>query len=259
MSNSWAIIGVDCATTPEKTGLARGKLGRDDRLCVSHVMLGSAGSSAAATIAGWLNDCEHFLIAMDAPLGWPAPMAEALSGHRAGQPLSGEANHFFRRTTDRFVHDKLNKTPLDVGADRIARTAKAALSLLQHVREDSQQPILLVWKQPPQESGAIEVYPAATLLSRGIPCTGYKGNKPNHRTAREEILERLQAEVDISAELFAKIPKNDDLLDAMVCVLAGADFVRGAALPPKNIKEVEREGWIWFRECSGPSIGEHRP
>ena len=200
---------------------------------------------------------------MDAPLGWPVPMADALSGHRAGQPLSGEANHFFRRTTDRFVHANLNKTPLDVGADRIARTAKAALSLLQHVREDSQQSIPLVWK-PRRESGAIEVYPAATLLSRGVRCTGYKGNEPKHRTARKEILERLQAEVDISATLFAKISENDDLLDAVVCVLAGADFVREVALDPRNLphpkdlEEVKREGWIWFRGCSGPSVGEHR-
>jgi hypothetical protein len=43
------------------------------------------------------------------------------------------------------------------------------------------------------------------------------------------------------------VMENDDLLDAMVCVLAGADFARGEALPPEDLEQARREGWIWFR------------
>jgi hypothetical protein len=63
------------------------------------------------------------LDAIDAPLGWPKPLAETLIDHRAGLPIETPANAMFRRTTDLFIQRKLKKTPLDVGADRIARTA----------------------------------------------------------------------------------------------------------------------------------------
>jgi hypothetical protein len=63
------------------------------------------------------------LDAIDAPLGWPKPLAETLIDHRAGMPIETPANAMFRRTTDLFIQRKLKKTPLDVGADRIARTA----------------------------------------------------------------------------------------------------------------------------------------
>jgi hypothetical protein len=38
---------------------------------------------------------------------------------------------------------------------------------------------------------------------------------------------------------------NADALDAAVCVFAGLNFLRGHALPPPNLDEAKREGWIW--------------
>jgi hypothetical protein len=95
-------------------------------------------------------------------------------------------------------------------------------------------------------SGAIEVFPAATLISRGIPVGGYKGDSSAGRKARRRILDRLRSELNsaISRELLVE---NDHLLDAALCVIAAADFARGEALAPPDRATAEREGWIWFR------------
>jgi hypothetical protein len=45
--------------------------------------------------------------------------------------------------------------------------------------------------------------------------------------------------------------KNDNILDAAVCALAGADFLRGETFEPEGELEKElahREGWIWCRK-----------
>ena len=251
---NWTIVGVDCATKPEKVGLARGLLRGDGRLSLSRATLGSAVDSPAVSIARWLDASEHFLIAMDAPLGWPAPLADVLSTHWAGQPLPGEADRLFRRATDEFVHTELKKRPLDVGADRIARTAKWALSLLLQVRERTKLSIPLVWT-PGEGCGVIEVYPAATLKSRGILATGYKDRQAEDK--RRRIFDRLQDEIeacDVPPEEFERVTKRGDLLDAVVCVLAGADFVRGEAFRPQDGERARREGWIWFRGQRAPEL-----
>ena len=256
----WTIVGVDCATKPARLGLARGLLRHDGRLSVSRVTPGSAGDSPASTIACWINGCEHFVIAMDAPLGWPAALAGALLEHRVTQPIPHEADDLFHRATDDYVYRKLKmkRRPLEVGANLIARTAKSALSLLQEVREKSIRPIPSVWT-PGEESGVIEVYPAATLLSRDICTTGY--TKPVAEDKRKRILERLREEIDtetVPSGKVERITKTADLLDGVVCVLAGADFVRGAAYPPKDLVKAEREGWIWFCGRGTPNPTDQR-
>ena len=40
---------------------------------------------------------------------------------------------------------------------------------------------------------------------------------------------------------------NDDALDTVVCVFAGADVVGGVARGPTDQALAEREGWIWVR------------
>jgi hypothetical protein len=91
----------------------------------------------AATVVKELldaSDAAAALIAIDAPLGWPAGAGEAFTAHRAGDSIPIEADALFRRETDRFVYRLLGQTPLEVGADKIARTALAALSFLGDLR-----------------------------------------------------------------------------------------------------------------------------
>lgn len=248
------VVGVDCATQEERTGLAYGTLDQSGKLELKRVTLGTAGESASATVAGWIGGAERYVVAMDAPLGWPVALGASLVGHKAGEPIAVAAERLFRRDTDRFVHAQLGKTPLEVGADRIARTARAALELLQRIREDSGLALPLVWS-PGASSGAIEVYPAATLLSRNISPSGYKGDSSAGRKARGVIFDRLQHELN-SAVTRELMIENDHLLDAALCVLAAADFARGHAHAPPDRATAEREGWIWFRGRGQRSLFE---
>jgi hypothetical protein len=242
---SWILVGVDCAAREERTGLAYGVLHDDGALELRRATLGTAGESASATIAGWIAGQARFALAFGAPLGWPLGLVDTLAQHRAGEALALEAERMFRRETDRYVHAQLGKLPHEVGADRSARTAHAALALLADVRAQADRAVPLSWL-PGEQSGAIEVHPAATLLSRGIKSGGYKGDASKPRAARARIWRRMLSELrtELSEEL---LTEDEDMLDAAVCVLAAADFARGHALPPEDRARAEREGWIWFR------------
>jgi predicted RNase H-like nuclease len=241
----WTVVGVDCAIEEKRIGLAYGIVDDEGVLELKRATLGTAGESAAATVASWIAGASQFVVALDAPLGWPSRLAASLSQHRAGEPMLEEAERLFRRDTDHFVRRELGKLPAAVGADRIARTARAALELLSQIRAASRQALALAWV-PGRDSGVIEVYPAATLLSRGIGPGGYKVDTAAGRKARAAILERLQVELQTAIER-SLLLEDDDLLDAVVCAVAAADFARGRALPPEDAEVAEREGWIWFR------------
>jgi predicted RNase H-like nuclease len=140
--------------------------GRWDGTAVTlhHTSLGRRQESIAQTIARWLPTDGRALLALDAPLGWPASLGKALADHQAGGPLPDPANTLFRRETDRFIWQQTGKLPLDVGADRIARTAHAALALLQELRHLTGLSIPLAWEPDfAADMAAIEVYPAGTL------------------------------------------------------------------------------------------------
>lgn len=239
------LIGIDCATLPTKTGLARAEA-RGRRCRVTDAMLARTKDGLADTVAGWVSDADHVLIAIDAPLGWPTPLADELALHRAGEPLRGDPDRLFRRATDRHVEDALGKRPLDVGADRIARTAKAALDLLSAVRRRTELDIPLAW-DPEDEPGAyaLEVYPAGTLRASGLPDSGYK--KAAQRNERDVLVDALARRVTLG-EHDPVVRRAPDVLDAVLCVAAAHDFLQGRAVPPQPDDEaIHREGWIWVR------------
>src|SRR5262245_11284788 len=99
----WTVIGVDCATEEQHVGLAHGVVDDDGARELKRATLGTAGESAAATIAGWIDGATHYVVALNAPLGWPSALASALAEHRAGQPIREEPDRLFRRETDHFV------------------------------------------------------------------------------------------------------------------------------------------------------------
>lgn len=247
------IIGIDAATQPKKLGLARGRLD-GATVIIEETVRGSEVSSTLDTLCDWV--CGPTLFAIDAPLGWPTPLRESLTQHRAGECIHTESNDLFRRTTDRFVHATLGKLPLDVGADRIARTAHAALRLLGELRTKLECDVPLSWS-PVAGHGlsTIEVYPAATLISRGINTSGYKGAKPEAIPFRRELLNELTPHWTL------RVPEedlavSDDHLDAALCVLAGADFLRGLSVAPtsEQADRAREEGWIWFRGRPGAGL-----
>jgi hypothetical protein len=169
------IIGLDCATDPKKIGISRTVVGSGQPQLLD-TRIGDRLPKIVDLVAGWAKD-QTTLIAMDAPLGWPDQLGAGLHSHQAGQLLTGDSNHLFRREADRFVKRATGKQPLDVGADRIARTAHSALSLLDGIRKASGKSIPLAWDRGITQTTVIEVYPAATLLAHGLPASSYKPKK----------------------------------------------------------------------------------
>ncbi len=253
------ILGIDCAVKPERSGVAIGVLSGEKvrLLCVGCC---SEKYSVSAVAARFSEKRKDVLFALDAPLGWPAALGAELRDHRAGGPLGTAADLLFRRRTDRFIKCQIGKQPLDVGADRIARTAESALRTLREIGERlGGVHIPLAWS--PTESGfrAIEVYPAATLAVCRDDAKSNPYKNKDQRAARKEILDCIPERMIIKEKLKEKLQGNADLLDAALCVLAGADFLLGESMPPEiaHLATAKKEGWIWVREpkqlkeCSG--------
>jgi hypothetical protein len=229
-----ALIGIDCATQPAKVGLALGVLD-GEIIRIKACRTGSPRETPAWIVSQWLEACGPALLALDAPLGWPRAMGAVLTGHQAGAGMGAAAHKLFRRQTDDAIYQRFQKRPLEVGANFISRTAVAALNLLDQLRATTDQPIPLAWS--PAEltrTAAIEVYPAATRLA--------------HRSSgRGGSIEGLEPLLDLSP-LTAGFPASADAIDALVCVLAAADFIRGRARPPEDLHIAKQEGWIWTAE-----------
>lgn len=248
--NEVTVIGVDCATNSSRVGLALGKWRSGHRLAIEDVRSG-AEPDPTTIICEWLQATpDPALIAIDAPLGWPAPLADGLRDHRAGSKLHGKPNDLFRRETDREIQRRIGITSLDVGADRIARTAHAALELLETVRDSTRREVPLAWSHHGLEgTSAIEVYPAATLRASGLPYRGYK--KVDQELARRQILVALSPALSLGAgrpRIESAAAEDADLLDAIVCLVAAKDFLDGRTIPPSYLNRAQREGWIWVRQ-----------
>ena len=241
------IIGVDCATDPRKVGLAYGWWDGQNGV-VEEMAAAGPDLSPAAWISQRVQAHRRCacLLALDAPLGWPAAFGAALAGHSAGQPIQTEPVNFFRRETDRFIHQTVGRRPLDVGAERIARTALSALQLVAQVSKRLGMDIPLLWNADmPCGLAAVEVYPAAVLQVLGLPASGYKENEQS--AVRARILDGLARQLRLPQDVGSALA-DADILDALICVLAGIDFLAGRAMPPQDLDLAMKEGWIWVRQ-----------
>lgn len=157
----------------------------------------------------------------------------------------------FLRETDFVIWGEFKK-PLEVGASLIARTAASALELLENLRKSQNLDIPLAWEMGDiSETCVIEAYPAATLLARGITLSEYRKGKVGE-TRRLQIIDNLNRPYDLEIQnsQIAQTANSPDSLDAVVCVLAGADFLMGKCIPiPDKLRDIARkEGWIWVRK-----------
>jgi hypothetical protein len=165
------------------------------------------------------------------------------------------------------VRRYLGKQPLDVGADRIARTAVAALDLLDAVRRLSGRGFGVATRGVPPgfpsargvseaaggdaASAAVEVYPAGRLIAKGgsAYARGYRSSDEASRARRGQLLDDLAGELVFHTETGPAI-RDVDILDAILCVAAAVDFLSGICTPPEAIgvphEEADREGWIWL-------------
>ncbi|MFW6329853.1 MAG: DUF429 domain-containing protein [Alkalispirochaetaceae bacterium] len=239
------IIGVDCAVAPEKTGVAVGHWDRETGgLTLERTARGSEAKPPVAIILDAVE--EDTLLALDAPLGWPEAFSRHLASHEAGAGIAAGADRFFRRRTDEEIARRLGKRPMDVAADRIGRTAFAALSILTALRQAGRLPATLAWSPDEAARGvhAVETYPAGLLKARGLPAQGYK--RPEQRRVRQEILHALEGELEIRAPR-EELLEDPDQLDALLCALGAADFLNRLAPGPEDLDLARKEGWIWVR------------
>lgn len=239
------IIGVDCSADAKKVGLAMGEY-RNSGISLFETKFGSDGNSIAEIIVDWIQTDDKVVLAIDAPLGWPEDLGNSLSSHLAGQTLSVESNLLFRRETDRFIKKTLGKQPLDVGADRIARTAYAALKIIGELQLAIKNKIEMAWSSDKVNAiSVIEVYPAATLQCYGIRNGGYK--EKGQKDEREDILKGLGKNMEIQCDLQHMI-QSADVLDSAVCLLAAKDFLDGDVYFPNDFEKAKKEGWIWVKK-----------
>ena len=229
-----------------------------DGLILDELVLGRRGQDFTAELARRAR-VEPTLIGLDAPLGWPAPFVEAIADHRLGEPLGPPerpGHELFRRVTDRAIHARLGKLPLEVAADRIARAAWSTLQLLASLRERTGLAWPVLVSDPaddsrqataPNESAVIEIYPAATLAALGLQHRGLKGAAG--RSTRSRLLDELDRLIRFDASARALAVESDHAFDALVAAIATADFAAGRALapPPESRTVAAREGWIQVR------------
>jgi hypothetical protein len=243
------IVGVDCATKSERTGVTVGDFD-GEVLTIQECGACEKGTPPERRLFAALRDSASVLLALDSPLGWPSALGRNLVEHEAGRPISDDSDTLFRRRTDKAIREKLGKTPLEVGADRIARTARAALSLIGGMEELLGRDIPLAWS--PGSKGtieAIEVYPAGTLrayeLLGYVAVTGIAGDR------KVRLLEALSrsGRLAFGGDSLDGLA-NEHALDSVLCSVAGADFLQGKSIsPPRGQERVARkEGWIWVRD-----------
>ena len=246
------VIGIDCAVSDKNIGLAKGKVTTADQtdnqaqtfeVEVTDAVRGGE-EPVLDTLIRWISDDEEVILCLDAPLGWPKAMGEELIRHRAGDVIKTTMNDLFTRHTDNFLREKIGKRPMEVGANLIARTAHAALKLLEQLREVTGEEIPLAWNPKLRKRiEAIEVYPAGTLVARNWKAGGYK--KKANVGFRTALLDQIAREMNIS--LIRSIATDSHhVIDAVLCTLTGLDFLNNRCYEPDKPDLERKEGWIWF-------------
>lgn len=221
------------------------------RTAISELTECSAGDDPVAVVAEWMAaSADPILLALDAPLGWPAPLGKMLSEHRAGEAPTAEATALFARATDRIVGERLGQAPLEWISGRMA--AFAGVAFLDDVRTRTDAEISLAWTSELDAAAAIEVLPAATLRAHRLPSSGHEdAGDTDHRY---NIAVALRDRIGLPRDMGAMVA-SPDMLSAVVCVLAAHDFLTGQASNPGDEELARREGWIWVRDPGRGTTG----
>ena len=182
-------------------------------------------------------------IAIDAPFGWPENFVRAIHAYSSSTVWSSvDDSHLRLRRTDRVVREKKRLVPLSVSADWIAMTAMRAARLLARVAGDG---------EAIDRSGGgrfVEAYPAAALMTWGLPCRGYKGPGKEEVRAKlvDDLAEKVGLRLTFSDEVRSRCRESDDMLDALVTALVARAAAIGCCEPiaDEDGRLARQEGWI---------------
>ncbi|MBZ9728388.1 DUF429 domain-containing protein [Salegentibacter sp. JZCK2] len=237
------IIGLDAAVQDKDIGCVLGNYSEG-----SLKLLGKWERKQPLTdfITDGIKESEKAILAIDAPLGWPVSFRKILNTHSAGLSLDTDPELFFKRQTDLDIRQRFKKWPLEISADRIARTAFFTLNRIGKIEKDLDYKLNLLWSiQDLEKYGMLEVYPAATLLSLGFSIKGYK---KDNAPARDKLYDQLKKIYNFNNFESIDLTTIDHDFDALVCCLACVDFIEGKSLPPAKIdSDIKEEGWIWVK------------
>ena len=236
------VIGIDCATVRERIGVAVADVGGGG-IILWEALQSTRVPSIPSHVAQRTQGARRVLLALDAPLGWPLSLGTALQNHTAGAPIELVPDRFFSRHTDLDIRARMTRKPPGTRRSPVGRTAHSALEILEATRRKMGQAVPLAWAPDfPERAAAIEVHPAATLLAHGFQDEDYRGR--HGAEVRTRLVKELARKMDVRGEL-AAAEHHAEVLDALVCVLAAADFLAGLAVPPTELSLAHKEGWIW--------------
>ena len=245
-------LGIDLAAQAKQTAVCLLSWGKG-QAAIERLALGVDD----AAILELIRTEEPAKVAIDAPFGWPAPFVAAVSQHASGGEWHAHAPQSLRlRATDLHVIAKTRQQPLSVSADKIAVTAFRCAGLLNELTKAG------FAIDRAGDGLVVEVYPAAALRQWRMDPRGYKGDKPEPRVRRAELVgdlaDQLRAFLALDEEQRALIGASDHLLDALVCALiARAALICETLAIPDDVHALAAvEGWIALpHPASLPKLG----
>jgi hypothetical protein len=202
-----------------------------------------------------LLELERVVVAIDAPLGFPAAFCDFVAGWPFGsdtQVPDSQArdkeidNPLAYRATDQHVEARFQKKPISAPFDKLGNCATVAMAHVRSWRTEHGFKVLPMDAQGERE--IIEVYPA--LVKANL--TGGKG------TGVADWFKRWMGTPPAANE-------PSDELDAAICARIAACRGGGADLPwlvsphdvvgAADVKRVMKEGWIFYPQEPRPNQG----
>jgi predicted RNase H-like nuclease len=165
------IIGFDCAAQMDKVGITYSEF-TADKWKIEKILPKANYDKFLKKIEYFKEREEEVLLCFDTPLGYPQKMVAYLNKLTAGKAdLGNEFNYddhsreYFRRRTDILVKNELGITPLEIGADKLARSTLRTFEIINRINEILNGELSLAWDNKNlSQYSMIEVYPKATLV-----------------------------------------------------------------------------------------------
>ncbi|MEN8146334.1 MAG: hypothetical protein ABFR02_01800 [Campylobacterota bacterium] len=158
-------------------------------------------------------------IAIDAPLSLPRPLLDPHTVTIAREGTGEIINPYLFRYTDYYIYKTFGLRPMPPAGDRIGRLTARAVALLHHF--EYQFPHITV---KGKKTPIYEVYPKQIAQSLDFE---------NYKKEPRSILKRFNLKMDM----------DEHLIDALLCVHAGAKILDGETVGIAD--EAKGEGWCF--------------